>query len=78
MENGLTSDCCGATCTLPEVGVCPDCYEHCEFIVIEDTFEYKITKRVWDDIHNNGTLVYKDFREYFLNSLCKEPKSTSK
>ena len=26
-----TSDCCGASCELPELGICPECGEHCEF-----------------------------------------------
>lgn len=31
MENELLSDCCGVSSTLPEMGICPDCLEHCEF-----------------------------------------------
>ena len=26
-----SSDCCGAETTHPEMGICPDCLEHCEF-----------------------------------------------
>jgi hypothetical protein len=28
----LYSDCCGAETTETEMGICPDCLEHCEFI----------------------------------------------
>jgi len=31
-ENELFSDCCGASCFMHEVGICPDCLEHCEFV----------------------------------------------
>lgn len=30
-EVELTSDCCGAFTTETEMGICPDCLEHCEF-----------------------------------------------
>ena len=36
MEDELTSDCCGASCELPEMGICPDCLEHCEFTIGEE------------------------------------------
>lgn len=36
MEDDLKSDCCGASSVLPEMGICPDCLEHCEFINTED------------------------------------------
>ena len=26
------SDCCGAETTETEMGLCPDCLEHCEFL----------------------------------------------
>ena len=32
----LISKCCGASTPLPELDICPECYEHCEF---EDTEE---------------------------------------
>ena len=35
-DKELTSDCCGASCTLPEMGICPNCYEHCEFTTSEE------------------------------------------
>ena len=36
MENELLSDCCGVSSTLPEMGICPDCLEHCEFTTGEE------------------------------------------
>ena len=27
----MVSDCCGAATDMTEYGLCPDCYEHCEF-----------------------------------------------
>jgi hypothetical protein len=26
-----TSTCCGAETTMPEIGICPDCLEHCDW-----------------------------------------------
>ena len=34
-EEEEVSDCCGATCELPELGICPECKEHCEFTTDE-------------------------------------------
>tara|TARA_R110002020_G_scaffold314993_1_gene530193 strand:- start:311 stop:415 length:105 start_codon:yes stop_codon:yes gene_type:complete len=30
------SDCCGAETFYTEMGICPDCLEHCEFINEEE------------------------------------------
>jgi hypothetical protein len=30
------SDCCGAETCDTEMGICPDCLEHCEFITEDD------------------------------------------
>lgn len=30
-DEELLSDCCGAFTTETEMGICPDCLEHCEF-----------------------------------------------
>jgi|TARA_R110000796_G_C14267837_1_gene400873 hypothetical protein len=30
-DDELTSDCCGAYTTETEMGICPECLEHCEF-----------------------------------------------
>jgi len=27
----MYSDCCGAYSEMPEIDICPDCMEHCEF-----------------------------------------------
>jgi hypothetical protein len=35
-EDELLSDCCGAFTTDTEMGICPDCYEHCEFTTSEE------------------------------------------
>tara|TARA_R110002096_G_scaffold413265_1_gene613993 strand:- start:289 stop:411 length:123 start_codon:yes stop_codon:yes gene_type:complete len=32
IEEELFSDCCGVSTTETEMGICPDCLEHCEFI----------------------------------------------
>ena len=34
-EDETYSDCCGASTTETEMGICPDCLEHCEFITEE-------------------------------------------
>ena len=31
-----SSDCCGAETTETEMGICPACLEHCEFLEDED------------------------------------------
>jgi hypothetical protein len=31
-----SSDCCGAETTETEMGICPDCLEHCEFTYEDD------------------------------------------
>tara|TARA_R110002110_G_scaffold121123_1_gene296595 strand:+ start:60 stop:209 length:150 start_codon:yes stop_codon:yes gene_type:complete len=36
MEEELTSDCCGAFTTHTEMGICPQCLEHCEFTTGEE------------------------------------------
>tara|TARA_R110001632_G_scaffold68492_1_gene160504 strand:+ start:1143 stop:1265 length:123 start_codon:yes stop_codon:yes gene_type:complete len=36
-EDGLlSSDCCGAETTEMDMGICPDCLEHCEFTYEDD------------------------------------------
>tara|TARA_R110002110_G_scaffold327392_1_gene539166 strand:+ start:56 stop:193 length:138 start_codon:yes stop_codon:yes gene_type:complete len=30
-DDEFTSDCCGAYTTETEMGICPECLEHCEF-----------------------------------------------
>ena len=30
-EDEVFSDCCGVSTTETEMGICPDCLEHCEF-----------------------------------------------
>ena len=32
----MYSDCCGAETIETDMGICPDCLEHCEFINQED------------------------------------------
>jgi|TARA_R110002126_G_scaffold196896_3_gene344814 hypothetical protein len=36
MEEELFSDCCGISTIETEMGICPDCLEHCEFITGEE------------------------------------------
>tara|TARA_R110000803_G_scaffold70598_1_gene133550 strand:+ start:1557 stop:1898 length:342 start_codon:yes stop_codon:yes gene_type:complete len=36
MEEETFSDCCGVSTIETEMGICPDCLEHCEFITGED------------------------------------------
>jgi len=31
--------------------------------------EYQVAKKVWDDIHNNDTLIYNNFEDYFLKEF---------
>jgi hypothetical protein len=31
--------CCGAETDFTEIGICPECLEHCDFETIEDTYE---------------------------------------
>ena len=31
MEDELFSDCCGSSTPDMEMGICPECLEHCEF-----------------------------------------------
>ena len=33
------STCCGAHTTMPEMGICPDCLEHCDWEEEEDQEE---------------------------------------
>lgn len=35
-ENEISSDCCGAYTTETDMGICPDCLEHCEFTLHND------------------------------------------
>ena len=35
------STCCGAYTDMDEVGICPDCYEHCSWEYEEDEEELK-------------------------------------
>ena len=37
----------------------------------KDLPEYAVAKKVWDDIHNNDTLIYNDFEEYFFDQFIK-------
>jgi hypothetical protein len=32
----MYSDCCGAYSEMPEIDICPECLEHCEFIDDEE------------------------------------------
>lgn len=38
-RNYPQSTCCGAECTMPEVGICPDCLEHCDWEEINEDDE---------------------------------------
>jgi hypothetical protein len=35
----MYSDCCGAFSEMPEIDLCPECLEHCEFIDDEEEEE---------------------------------------
>ena len=35
-EDELFSDCCGVVTYYTEMGICPDCLEHCEFVTEDD------------------------------------------
>jgi hypothetical protein len=35
-DTPLSSDCCGAETIDTEMGICPDCLEHCEFTDDDD------------------------------------------
>jgi hypothetical protein len=37
----------------------------------KDLPEYAVAKKVWDDIHNNDTLIYNEFEEYFFHEFYK-------
>lgn len=37
----------------------------------KDLPEYAVAKKVWDDIHNNDTLIYNDFEGYFFHVFYK-------
>ena len=37
----------------------------------KDLPEYAVAKKVWDDIHNNDTLIYNDFEAYFFDQFYK-------
>jgi hypothetical protein len=37
----------------------------------KDLPEYAVAKKVWDDIHNNDTLIHNDFEEYFFHEFYK-------
>jgi hypothetical protein len=36
----MYSDCCGAYSEMPEIDLCPECLEHCEFIDDDEEEEY--------------------------------------
>lgn len=36
---------------------------------VEDLTEYKIAKKVWEDIFNNDTLIYENFDQYFIDNF---------
>tara|TARA_R110000868_G_scaffold2051_1_gene16013 strand:- start:476 stop:610 length:135 start_codon:yes stop_codon:yes gene_type:complete len=36
----MISDCCGASTSMTEYGLCPDCMEHCEFYDDEEDEDY--------------------------------------
>ena len=38
------STCCNAHTTFPEIGICPDCLEHCDWEEEEELINSKITK----------------------------------
>ena len=35
----------------------------------EDLPEFELAQKVWDDIHNNDTLTYNTFEEYFFHEI---------
>ena len=35
----MVSDCCGASTSMTEYGLCPDCMEHCDFYDDEEDYE---------------------------------------
>lgn len=44
----LVSDCCGAEATDPvmeDIGICPECKEHCEFINLEEEEENESSEK---------------------------------
>ncbi len=52
MSTGKISDCCGAEATgeMEDVGICPDCKEHCEFVDLEEDFtEIQLDKTTLPD-----------------------------
>ena len=40
------STCCGAYTDMDEVGICPDCYEHCSWEYEEDEEELEQDRKV--------------------------------
>ena len=40
MNNQQASDCCGAETTETEMGICPDCLEHCEFLTYTSLIDF--------------------------------------
>ena len=51
------SDCCGAHTTMPEMGICPDCLEHCDW---EEEDEEEIEKDKKADNQVDETLINKN------------------
>jgi len=39
------------------------------WLVCHDKPEFKLAQKVWDDIHNNDTLTYNTFEEYFFHEI---------
>jgi hypothetical protein len=39
------STCCGAHTTMPEIGICPDCLEHCDWDEDEEEEKETINKQ---------------------------------
>ena len=35
----------------------------------EDLPEFELAQKVWNDIHNNDTLTYNTFEEYFFHEI---------
>lgn len=36
------STCCGAHTTMPEIGICPDCLDHCDWEDEDEFHEYEL------------------------------------
>jgi hypothetical protein len=64
----LVSDCCGAHTDMEEYGLCPDCYEHCEFYDDEEDEEDEI---ISNEFKENHSAQLKEFLKR-LNELVDE------